>query len=46
MGIIQGVNVTQNLELILQVERQVVSSNLSLYGYTSNSVVLGPEIKF
>jgi hypothetical protein len=46
MGLIQGINVTQNLELILQVERQVVSSNLSLYGYTSNSVVLGPEIKF
>lgn len=45
-GIIQGLQVTDNIELILQVERDIVSSNLALYGYTSNSVVIGPQIKF
>ena len=45
-GIIQGMQVTDNIELIVQVERSIVSSNLSLYGYTSNSVVLGPQIRF
>lgn len=45
-GIIQGMQVADNIEVILQVERNIVSSNLALYGYTSNSVVLGPQIKF
>lgn len=45
-GVIQGVQVTDNIELIVQVERDIVSSNLALYGYTSNSVILGPQIKF
>ena len=42
----QGIQVTDNIEVIVQVERDIVSSNLALYGYTSNSVVLGPQIKF
>ena len=46
IGLIQGVKVTDDIELVLQIERDVVSSNLPLYGYTSNSVVLGPQIKF
>lgn len=45
-GIIQGVQVTDSIELIAQFERDIVSSNLPLYGYTSNSVVIGPQIKF
>ncbi len=45
-GVIQGLQVTDNIELIVQFERDIVSSNLALYGYTSNSVVLGPQIKF
>ena len=45
-GLIEGIQVTDNIEVILQVERDIVSSNLALYGYTSNSVVLGPQIKF
>jgi tetratricopeptide (TPR) repeat protein len=45
-GIIQGFQVADNIELILQIERNIVSSNLPLYGYTSNSVVLGPQIRF
>ena len=38
--------VDDNIELIVQFERDIVSSNLSLYGYTSNSVVVGPQIRF
>ncbi len=45
-GVTQGVQVTDNVELIVQVARDIVSSNLSLYGYTSNSVVFGPQIRF
>jgi tetratricopeptide (TPR) repeat protein len=45
-GITQGVQVADNIELIVQFERDIVSSNLSLYGYTSNSLVLGPQIRF
>jgi tetratricopeptide (TPR) repeat protein len=45
-GLIQGMYVTDNIELIVQVERDIVSSNLSIYGYTSNSVVVGPQIRF
>jgi hypothetical protein len=45
-GITQGMQVANNIELIVQFERDIVSSNLSLYGYTSNSVVLGPQIRF
>ena len=35
-----------NVALIVQVQRDIVSSNLSLYGYTSNSVLVGPQIRF
>jgi len=45
-GITQGVQLADNIELIVQVERDIVSSNLSLYGYTSNTVVVGPQIRF
>ena len=45
-GITQGAQVTDNIELIVQFQRDIVSSNLSLYGYTSNSVLFGPQIKF
>lgn len=45
-GITQGMQVTDNIELIVQFQRDIVSSNLSLYGYTSNSVLFGPQIRF
>jgi tetratricopeptide (TPR) repeat protein len=45
-GVIQGVQVADNIEVVVQAERDIVSSNLPLYGYTSNSVVVGPQIKF
>jgi tetratricopeptide (TPR) repeat protein len=45
-GLTQGLQVADNIQLIAQVSRNIVSSNLPLYGYTSNSVVFGPQIKF
>ena len=45
-GITQGVQVADNIELIVQAQRDIVSSNLPLYGYTSNTVVVGPQIRF
>jgi hypothetical protein len=45
-GIAQAVPVTDNVALVVQFQRDIVSSNLSLYAYTSNSVLIGSQIKF
>jgi len=31
---------------VLQVERDIISSNLPLYAYNSTSVLIGPQIRF
>jgi tetratricopeptide (TPR) repeat protein len=45
-GVTQSFQVMQNLAIVLQVQRDIVSSNLSIYAYTSDSVLLGPQIRF
>ena len=45
-GIAQAFRVTADVAVVLQVQRDIVSSNLSLYAYTSNSVLVGPQIRF
>ena len=45
-GITQYFPVAPNISLVLQLERDVVSSNLPIYGYTSNTVLFGPQIRF
>lgn len=45
-GITQNFQVSDNVSLIVQLQRDVVSSNLPLYAYTSNSVLVGPQIRF
>ncbi|HEV2302608.1 MAG TPA: tetratricopeptide repeat protein [Stellaceae bacterium] len=45
-GLTQSLIITPRLALVLQVQRDILSSNLSLYGYTSDSVLLGPQIRF
>lgn len=45
-GITQAFQVADNVAMILQLQRDIVSSNLSLYAYTSNSVLIGSQIKF
>ena len=38
--------VTPRIAIVAQVERDIVSSNLSLYAYNSTSVLIGPQIRF
>lgn len=45
-GVTQSFEVAQNVAVVLQLQRDIVSSNLSIYGYTSDSVLIGPQIRF
>ena len=45
-GLTQYFPITPDISLVLQLERDVVSSNLPIYGYTSNTVLVGPQIRF
>jgi hypothetical protein len=45
-GVTEAVPVTPRIAIVLQLERDIVSSNLPIYAYTSNSVLLGPQIRF
>ena len=45
-GVTQSFQIADNVALVVQLQRDIVSSNLSLYGYTSNSVLFGPQIRF
>jgi hypothetical protein len=45
-GITQSFQFAENVALVVQLQRDIVSSNLSLYGYTSNSILFGPQIRF
>jgi hypothetical protein len=46
IGMTQSFKVSEDVAFLLQVQRDIVSSNLSLYGYTSNSVLFGPHFRF
>jgi hypothetical protein len=45
-GFTQTLPVAANAAIVLQLERDIVSSNLPLYAYTNTSVLLGPQIRF
>jgi len=45
-GVTEAIPVTSRISVVLQLERDIVSSNLPIYAYTSNSVLLGPQIHF
>lgn len=45
-GVSQLFQVASNVAIVLQVQRDVAGSNLPLYAYTSNSVLVGPQIRF
>ncbi len=45
-GLTQSFPVSSNVSIVVQLQRDIASSNLSLYGYTSNSVLVGPQIRF
>jgi len=45
-GLTQTWPVSANAAIVLQVERDIISSNLPLYAYTNTSVLIGPQIRF
>ena len=45
-GITQSIHIRDNLAFVIQAQRDIVSSNLELYRYTSNTVLAGPQIRF
>jgi hypothetical protein len=45
-GVTQTFPVTATVAVVAQLQRDIVSSNLSLYGYTSNSLLVGAQIRF
>ncbi len=45
-GLTQAIPVTPRIAIVLQLERDIISSNLPIYAYSSNSVLLGPQIHF
>jgi tetratricopeptide (TPR) repeat protein len=45
-GVTQSIRVMSNVDVLLQFQRDIVSSNLSLYAYTSNSVLVGTQVRF
>jgi tetratricopeptide (TPR) repeat protein len=45
-GVTQSFQVAPNIAVVLQAQRDIVSSNLSIYAYTSDSVLIGPQIRF
>ena len=45
-GVTQTWQVLANTAIVLQLERDIISSNLPLYAYTNTSVLIGPQIRF
>jgi tetratricopeptide (TPR) repeat protein len=45
-GLTHALVVSPSTAIILQLQRDIVSSNLPIYGYNSNSVIVGPQIHF
>jgi tetratricopeptide (TPR) repeat protein len=45
-GLSQVIPVQANIALVVQLERDIISSNLPLYAYNNTSVIVGPQINF
>ncbi len=45
-GVTQTWQVLPNVSVVLQVERDIISSNLPLYAYNNTSILIGPQIRF
>jgi len=45
-GVTQTWQVLPNIVIVLQLERDIISSNLPLYAYNNSSVLIGPQIRF
>jgi tetratricopeptide (TPR) repeat protein len=45
-GLTQSFQLSNSFALVVQLQRDIVSSNLPLYRYTGNSVLFGPQLRF
>ena len=45
-GVTQTWQVLPKIAIVLQLERDIISSNLPLYAYNNTSVLIGPQIRF
>ena len=45
-GVTQTWQVLPSIAIVLQLERDIISSNLPLYAYNNTSVLIGPQIRF
>jgi hypothetical protein len=45
-GFTEAVPVNATISVVIQLERDIISSNLPIYAYTNNSILLGPQIRF
>jgi len=45
-GVTQTFQITPTFAVVAQLQRDIVSSNLSIYAYTTNSALIGAQIKF
>jgi hypothetical protein len=45
-GVTQKFQVAPRIAVLVQFERDIIGSNLPIYAYTSNSVLVGPQIRF
>ncbi len=45
-GLTQSFLMRPDLAVVLQVQRDIVSSNIGLYAYTSDSILIGPQVRF
>ena len=45
-GVTQTWPVLPNVGIVLQLERDIISSNLPLYAYNNTSILIGPQIRF
>jgi tetratricopeptide (TPR) repeat protein len=45
-GVTETSPVTPRMAIVVQIARDIVSSNLSLYAYNNTSVLIGPQIRF
>jgi len=45
-GVTQTWQVLPNIGIVLQLERDIISSNLPIYAYNNTSVLIGPQIRF
>ncbi|HVC51929.1 MAG TPA: tetratricopeptide repeat protein [Stellaceae bacterium] len=45
-GVTQSFQVSNNIAVVVQLQRDIVSSDLPLYAYSNNSILVGPQIRF